>query len=297
MKKMKQRNRRGIAQLYSVPLRALFTFFCTGMVLLSACVEEVDPKNLALAEKKVVINSLISPGDDFVKVEVSYSTPILGERLNSQGGDSDIIKDAQVKLSDGSQEMILSYDPMSEVYTNFDPDILIRPGKQYFLEVTVGSTTYTAQCRVPEKAADEITATANNLLDGFRMKVSWQDIPNEENYYWVSGNYSFEDGLSSTLSFYEEAFKSDANRDGATISADVEEYHTYYSNGEEQSVSYAEIQLLTTDENLYEYQKAVAAYDGGDNPFAEPIKVPSNIEGGLGIFAAYLSVKKEVLLE
>lgn len=46
--------------------------------------------------------------------------------------------------------------------------------------------------------------------------------------------------------------------------------------------------LLHTDENYYRYHDAINRQnDVGDNPFAEPVLIPSNINGGLGCFAGY----------
>lgn len=46
--------------------------------------------------------------------------------------------------------------------------------------------------------------------------------------------------------------------------------------------------LLHTDENYYRYHDAINRQrDVGDNPFAEPVLIPSNIVGGLGCFAGY----------
>lgn len=48
------------------------------------------------------------------------------------------------------------------------------------------------------------------------------------------------------------------------------------------------LSLLHTDENYYRYHDAVSRQqDVGDNPFAEPVQIPSNINGGLGCFAGY----------
>lgn len=48
------------------------------------------------------------------------------------------------------------------------------------------------------------------------------------------------------------------------------------------------VSLLHTDENYYRYHDAIARQDATiDNPFAEPVLIPTNINGGLGCFAGY----------
>ncbi|MDX5319932.1 MAG: DUF4249 family protein, partial [Bacteroidota bacterium] len=44
-------------------------------------------------------------------------------------------------------------------------------------------------------------------------------------------------------------------------------------------------ELMSLDEHLYKYQTTFdAAESAQDNPFAEPVIIYSNIEGGIGIF-------------
>jgi hypothetical protein len=46
--------------------------------------------------------------------------------------------------------------------------------------------------------------------------------------------------------------------------------------------------LLNVDEAYFRYYDAVERQNQlGDNPFAEPVPVPTNILGGLGCFAGY----------
>ncbi|TAE22101.1 MAG: DUF4249 domain-containing protein [Cytophagales bacterium] len=46
--------------------------------------------------------------------------------------------------------------------------------------------------------------------------------------------------------------------------------------------------LLHVDENYYRYQDAIWRQGGSDgNPFAEPVPIPTNINGGLGCFGGY----------
>jgi len=48
------------------------------------------------------------------------------------------------------------------------------------------------------------------------------------------------------------------------------------------------ISLLHTDEMYYRYHDAISRQqDTGDNPFAEPVQIPTNISDGLGCFAGY----------
>lgn len=56
--------------------------------------------------------------------------------------------------------------------------------------------------------------------------------------------------------------------------------------------------LLHTDEHYFLYHRSVrnASYSQ-DNPFAEPVLVYTNVEGGLGVFAAYNRTTQVVKLK
>jgi len=54
--------------------------------------------------------------------------------------------------------------------------------------------------------------------------------------------------------------------------------------------------LALTDIHYYNYHRSVFNFDG-ENPFSEPSPVYSNIEGGLGVFAAFNGSTIEVDLE
>jgi hypothetical protein len=51
--------------------------------------------------------------------------------------------------------------------------------------------------------------------------------------------------------------------------------------------AFLKVYLLNTDKSYYDYHRSLGNYDSGDDPFTEPSPVFSNVNGGLGIFAAY----------
>jgi hypothetical protein len=57
------------------------------------------------------------------------------------------------------------------------------------------------------------------------------------------------------------------------------------------------MQLLSTEPLYYRYTDAVIRQrENRNNPFAEPVLIPTNIQGGLGCFAAYNRIEKIVRL-
>lgn len=55
--------------------------------------------------------------------------------------------------------------------------------------------------------------------------------------------------------------------------------------------------LLHVDKNYYDYHRTLQQQNDIDgNPFAEPVLISTNIEGGLGCFGAYNRTTKTVIL-
>jgi hypothetical protein len=51
--------------------------------------------------------------------------------------------------------------------------------------------------------------------------------------------------------------------------------------------AFLKIYLLNTDKPYYDYHRSILNYNSGETPFTEASPIYSNINGGLGIFAAY----------
>ena len=76
---------------------------------------------------------------------------------------------------------------------------------------------------------------------------------------------------------------SDAVFDGTTKTISVELDQIYFDTGKTMIVI-----LSTLSEDFYRYKKTFRAQQvNGDNPFAQPAQIYTNVQNGLGIFAGY----------
>lgn len=246
------------------------------MTLLSSCEIVVDADKLESNGNKVVVNSLIAPQLDVIEVEVSLSRPIIGFTAYSSNQDDDIISNAEVLISDDVHSMMLLYDSDIKKYTLSALDFPIVAGNTYSLTVTYNASIVSATCSVPY-AIDNFEVEEKFTDGRSEILVTWQDRPMEENFYYVNAHTSD----SNLYSYYFESdlLKSDNNRDGLMLSA---KGNTYNSHSER----IVTVQVLSTDENYYKYHKRLNEYVS-DDPFSEPSPLTSNIQGGVGIFAAY----------
>ncbi len=271
---------------------------CLGLSLSMGCIETVDPQGLVNTASRVVIGSLISPDEELTKVQVSSSIPTFGTRAITDS-DSDLIKDAIVLLSGGGETASLTYNEEEKSYTVRRDEFRIKEDTRYLLEVITGGVTYTATCQVPRRTVYNIDVEASKRSDGFRLRVLWDDAPGVSNYYNVTARHIREDiGFGTDITsvdFYENAFQEDTNRDGRKLSAATDVYVYSLNGGSSDHQDSVEVQLFITDENSYDYLESVfwADYNEG-NPFVEPTKVPSSIDGALGVFGAYLVEEKKI---
>ena len=302
-------------------LRYWLIIFAT--IILSACeslITEIPPSELPDIRSKLVVQSFISPKNEYILVVVTESSPVYIENV----GYDRVIKNATVRLSDGAHELIIPFDEDSQLYSIKQDTFDIVPGKTYNLNVTDGARTVTASCTVPLSAPQPKSFTIDTALNGnadtvLTFKMNWTDLPGQTNYYRMRASadieYSIPDGtdpanfkelrvqdrynFSWDDSFGRDNFQSDANLDGTvftsptgrvTLPKVVVFNHGFgksYTVYPKSRVMALNMEIYNTDEHYYKYHKSLEANRNGDNPFVEPSLVYSNIQGGLGCFAAY----------
>ncbi len=290
---------------------------------LSACeslVTEIDDADLPKTESKLTVQAFIAPENQRTYVVVTQSRPLFGAPNATPG----IIRNASVKLSDGTRDVIVPFDSANNLYVIDKLRFPIEPGKTYKITVSDEKRTVTSSCVVPRKVAVptdfELDTTYSNFGDTtLTLKMKWNDIPGERNYYRVRAfidlEYSIPDDPIATeykerrvrnrfnVSWEEtigrDNFQSDANLDGTVFTsprgtlrlpvpqgygAGSGPYFTVYPNPKIIAII---MEVLNTDEDYYRYHKSLDNARNADNPFVEPSLVFTNIDGGLGCFAAY----------
>ncbi|SOD90447.1 DUF4249 domain-containing protein [Spirosoma fluviale] len=303
-----------------------YLLFGLPLLLLMGCGslrQEVDPKGVVGEGEQVVVTCFISPQDTVLAARVSRSLPILG--LGNQN-DLDI-PNATVTLSDGSQSVILrlqrradpyNYGTMSILYRALASELAIVAGKRYTLTVQVpDGRQIRASCTVPEPVQlDQVELDSSTINEyglirkDYYARLHWQDPARQTNYYRVAGNnaytynFRFQPGPNTPVrdstgllwgdwTFSSAAMLTDVGRDGQAMRSGRGRLAINYLwiNGQQQSSLargplYA--YLLNVDENYYRYHEAIDRQRSvGDNPFAEPVLVPTTVQGGLGCFGAY----------
>ncbi len=300
-------------------LIALPAFFCSLWLMgCETLVDDLDRSRLPTSTSKLVVECLLSPQSDVIRVVVTESQPLFGPASYSPT----FIARASVVLSDGEKEIAIPYVDSTFTYTVDSGRFPIEAGKKYRLSVSDGVRSVTASCVVPREVIaprdyelDSLPVSDNPGARRFRLQFRWDDPPGIKNYYSVFGYATIREavynpdppaGEPDTNYHYRQhilqhdvrgILVSDRNLDGTTFRSPRYElslygYHVNPSGpGEPAFFSHPTIarihyEVRNLDENYYRFYYAYNNADN-DNPFVEPTLIPSNIEGGLGCFGAY----------
>ncbi|ADB41697.1 DUF4249 domain-containing protein [Spirosoma linguale] len=279
---------------------------------------EVDPSLLGFASSKLVVTGYLSPQDTTLAVKVTRSKTVVGNDSLDTGSN---VTDATVTLTEGSRSVILRYnrlnspvDSLKQPYYSASARMLpIITGRTYTLTVTTPNgervrSTCTVPNRVRPTAVTFDSTTENqgrSLLRRYYVLVRWQDPPGEANYYQVTGYFQYMtkpvQGVSllgtTQLSNSDDnrGLFSDAGLDGTQMISGKaymlstpftsDQVTNFYGKYRDAKVT---VNLMSVDRAYYQFQEAVIRQRRvRNNPFAEPVLIPSNIEGGLGCFAGY----------
>lgn len=261
------------------------------MLLSLACTEEVDPGKLGLQDELLVVNSLISPEQDTLSVQVSMSRPLFGV-LPEYGSDDDLVTDATVTLSDGNTTINLTYSEEHKLYMTRAIQLPIVANQTYTLQVVAGERTATAQTTVPLSVPLLDVRINTNQNFEQRVVMSWLDPGAEVNFYRVRATQQDAIGREyGTAYFEDEEFHSDVTTNGAGISARGEMYLV-----PEPQFNWLVGELISCDENYFLYHRNNNRFDDED-PFSEPTLTHSNIEGGTGIFGSYVTRQLSITID
>ncbi|MFD1144890.1 DUF4249 domain-containing protein [Larkinella insperata] len=298
-----------------------------GITACQNLVTEVDPSNLPQMDRKLVVNGYLSPQDTVLAVSVSSSQTVLGEvvsdsvnavrdatvQLSSEGKTVTLTFDPQQRVytADARQFPIQT----GKIYT-------LRVGAPGFASVT-SSCTVPKAVPISDVKIDSTrtySSPGSDPIWTYQFRAMWQDPAGEPNYYRVAGygeclnwpprfpsahidTSEAKIVMRGIIAFgRQEQFVADQNQDGQLLTSARGELpqffdFSFYDSAEQKNYSgehpfsrplTIRVSVLQTDENYYRYHRARQQQrQSQNNPFAEPILMPSNIQGGLGCFAAY----------
>lgn len=306
--------------LNSSPMnKILFFILSITTLMFISCRKELDV-SLDPSDQRMVVNALFAEDSNFY-FQISHSTSALGEENPEPLKGATIV----VTSSDGHTETISEVTELTRNYETREYYISnTKVDSKLSYEIAVSHPDYEsvyATADLPTKVQISKIDTASRLNQGYpelQFTISFEDPKDIENFYEIQlyslnwepaydSNFNIiglqqslyplyyyldSDGLFtySNGTFKDELF------DGENYSVTLNVSAYYFEDFDIPDTLAGEysnkviVELRNISREYYNYQESVHLYymTEGD-PFAEPVQIISNIEGGLGIFAGYSS--------
>ena len=300
----------------------IFTIISLAFISCETLVNDVDSSRLPSSSNRLVVHGYLSPQDTLLQVSVGMSGRVTGANVGrSFGFEVPSFYDATVTLTNQNRTVNLALKRGgAELHYNIlSNQMPILAGQTYNLSVTFNGQTVTSSCTIPQAVAINEVREDSVAAQGFfssnpnavipkdrTYRLFWQDVAGQPNYYQVSGyllaqrrfqtgmnqfqeqpvvaNVRFSDSRRSSVNLL-----SDDKQDGARMASGVGRLGSFWFDKNSNTTAGTRsviLSLITCEKTYYDYHRLIDSFDG-DNPFAEPTLIPSNIKGGLGCFAGY----------
>jgi len=205
-----------------------------------------------------------------------------------------LVPDAKVLITHNGRRIELEYKPKLDsksgfIYTHSSSEIMAgEPGDVYTIEVTddsgrkiTGSTTI-----LPVVPIDTVEWRFNEKEEREALLLtSFQDDVNTSNYYrYITNLDSLNNGSE------QDIYTSDELTNGERVS-----FGSAYSFDPGDTVI---IRLYNIEKQYYEFLASTSnAKDANGNPFAQPSRIMSSVQGGMGIFTNLAVHQRTVIIE
>ena len=253
-------------------------------------------------ERKLVVGGFLSPTENEHQISLSQTDPLFSTDTSIS------LANVKLTISSDSSSYSPSYDFNSGTFQFNNNQFKIENDKNYHLKIVtedgkmVESDMRTLSNQMP--LVTDLKLNIDTVYTDFMypelqysLKISWNDLIGEQNYYRLIANrllkdFDSNDTIVEPLNYFNEyELKDDKGKDGQVLTANFK----YIESGAMNSPIGFEIILMKVDVNYYNYYKTLNNYADGD-PFAEPVILFSNIQNGLGVFCNFQTEKRRVFL-
>ncbi|MPM23453.1 hypothetical protein SDC9_69926 [bioreactor metagenome] len=272
-------------------MRRVYLILVLLPFLFYSCEEMVTNVDVPQSEPHYVLHAYLSCEDSVVTVTAGKSKPVFGEQTT----DTSWVAQAHVYINDFELTRVPNtYYQFSCPVNAFE----VVAGETYTVALRIGSETVcSGKCTVPLSMNETLTFDGLDSVQydeyegqayyDYYALFSFVDPAGDENYYRIGAEMSYYDefsGDTTVIQMYpsSENFLKDILFDGEDYSGRL--LINYFESIS--SLVGLKLILYTTDNNYYYYHRAILS-QSGDDPFSEPVTVPSNVDNGLGCVAAY----------
>ncbi|MCB0736013.1 MAG: DUF4249 domain-containing protein [Bacteroidetes bacterium] len=284
-------------------------FYIAIVALFISCEKEI-PFDGEIKEPKLVINSLFNDQDSFT-IQVSRSLPVIDK------AELKLISEANLQLFNENNELI---GKLTETTTGVYhlPGFLPEAQKSYTIKASherydaVQATDKLPAQPVIVKVDTVLIPSTNEWDSKFRIEVTIDDPSETSNYYMVqlmkaeakwetvdttdyywrpiylttndpfTANFNSSDNVQGEkLLFQDAGFNGKKHTYGFST-----EYYNVLNRWQEPGFPTAiQLRVYAISEAVFRYFESASRYESAKyDPFATPVQVYSNVEGGFGIF-------------
>jgi hypothetical protein len=265
---------------------------------------------LPKSERKMVLSCFLSPDEDDINVTLTWSKPIFGQNPN---GGSQQIENAQVEITGPYGTAFLAFNSDLE-YQIDQKTFPLFPGETYTITAKEpGGKVVKGTCTIPGISTSSLSVTTVDSIllfaDGmgndtyrYLFKASFIADQTEASWYRLGAYMKtsesnpddpLKDEYWMPLDYeLESRFFVSERANPTPFSVTLGTAGGYYGAPDSEEVY--QFELIKGDKNYYKFHESLFNFDG-ENPFAEPTRLYSNVEGGLGVVCSYLKESKIVI--
>ncbi len=275
--------------------KIIFILLFGSFLLISSCRKKDSTVKLPEVPSKLVIVSFISPQDSLIKVSVTLSQPLYNNAASNQYNS---VTDAEVIISSSIGSASLVYNAVLKSYVVDSTLLKIREGISYVVSVkTPDGKRANATTSIPSVNK---TISYSFNADSTKLRCAWLDQAGSIDFYRLflqNSSYFLFEGHNNQSGDFSDTIKVnyattewalDKDQDGEVLKKAMD-FSPLHIEGQ----SYY-LFLLHVSKEYYDYGIKLLVAQNTGNPFAEPVPMYSNVNGGFGIFAGCNSFKVKV---
>lgn len=257
------------------------------LLLLSSCDMEQDAAiDLPYYEPQLVVECYLIPGKQFTATVLESSSYFDSPSIP-------LVPDAEVYITTPAGKRIqLQYKPTftvgGQAYTHIAAQRMDgKPGDVYALEVKDGKGRHVSGFTtiLPAVPIEEVSWKFNEKEKAYLL-TSFQDNPNARNFYRYMTNQNTVEGNSRNRDFAASDDLTNGERTSFGSGYD-------YQRGDTLIVT-----LYHIEKQYYDFLNSTDDAEGANgNPFSQPSRVVSSVQGGIGIFTNLIYDRKKVVIQ
>ena len=284
---------------YTINIILLYSF------LLLSC-EETKISELTNIENDIVVYCILSPFLNEITVFITETENAIGVVYLSKNEQYfERIRKTTVQMSSENNIINIPFNTFDSDIGVFTLDAALFPiitGKTYYLNIKLNNEKeITSQVTIPDVInSKSISASYGNVFE--RFVIQWQDPQESRDFYTIRAQGKFFDehnNISRTIGdiSFSTRYLSDQSANETDRMLTIVSYP--YSSDEEKFLG-VNVSIVTLSIDYYEHLRIlenserffdIELFDFS-NP--APIALPTNINGGVGIFGAYNITRNEI---